>query len=40
MFKEPNSGVQVHTAVKLMNLILLSVNGSAVECLGILPLYA
>lgn len=40
MFKEPSSGVQVHTAVNLMNLILLSVNGPAVECLGIFPLYA
>jgi len=40
MFKEPNNGVQGHTAVKLMKLILLSVNGPAVECLGIFPLYA
>lgn len=39
MFKEPNSGVEVHTAVKLMNLILLSIIGPAVECLGIFPLY-
>jgi hypothetical protein len=30
--------VQVYTAVKLMNLNLLSVNGPAVECLGIFPL--
>jgi hypothetical protein len=40
IFKETNSGVQVRTAVKLMNLNLLSVNGPAVECLGIFPLYA
>jgi len=40
MFKEPNGGVQLHTAVKLMNLNLLSVNGPAAECLGIFPLYA
>lgn len=40
MFEDPNSGVQVHTSAKLMNLILLSVNGPAMECLGIVPLYA
>lgn len=32
--------LQVHAAVKLMNLNLLSVNGLPVKCLGLFPINA